>query len=668
MGGEAEDRYAHRSATGGGSDDAAPWRAPAGLVRDRLTTRLLEPDSYRVGWVVAPAGSGKSRLLTHLAASYRGPVGWCDTPDPVPRTEGAFVAWVWHGLSASGVELAAGGTPSSVDELIAVARPGTDPVIVVMDDVHLLEGSEAEAALAALVTRLPPTWRLVMASRMNLAVDLSRPRVSGEVVDIGPDELRFRTWEVEELFRDVYREPLLPEDVAALTRRTAGWAAYLQMFFLATSRRPLAERRTVLGTLQHRTRLVSEYLARHVLAGLDPALQDFLIRTSVLRRPSGRLADEFLGWEGGSADMLGELERRQLFTERLADDSYRYHAVLLAYLDAKLVETVGLAAAREEHRRAGQILEREGWREEALAAYVRSEDWEGMARALGHQGAAPSQLDDAWADALPPAVLQSDPLLLMAQARGALSRGSLDEAARILRQAEDVAASGAVARRCRAEREQVLLWAEPDRASQADWIGVVRRATQRQPQEAQRRAAELPGATGRFAEGVAAFIAGDGGSCTRAMRSVGADPDVPAPVVIGATFLSAVAGVLQGRPPATEAVGRLREEVEAAGVRWLSRIVRAGVMDEERAAQDGVDELVGACDRMDDRWGAAVITAIDGFRRLARGDRESEGVLARAAAALRPLGAGALEAVVYGYGALAALAAARPDEARARAI
>ena len=669
LGGEPDVQGTPGSAETRGTNLARASRGtPQGLVRDRLTTRLLDPSSYRVGWVVAPAGSGKSRLLNHVLSSYGGPVGWCDTADPVPRTEAAFVDWLWGGLRAGGVDWAKGQAPGGVDALIGAAAPSGEALMLVLDDVHLLDGSDAEAALAALVARLPASWRLIAASRMNPAVDLSRLRVSGEVVDIGPDELRFRTWEVEELFRDVYQEPLLPEDVAALTRRTAGWAAYLQLFFLATSRRPVAERRTVLGTLQHRTRLVSEYLARHVMAGLDPALQDFLVRTSTLRRPSGRLADEFLGWDSGSAEMLAELERRQLFTERLADDSYRYHAVLVTYLDSKLVETLGLDRAREEHRRAARLLEREGWREEAGAAYARSEDWEEMARMLGHIGADTVQLDDAWADALPPGVLESDPLLLMAQASSTLSRGSLEDAARILRRAEEVAASGVVAARCRAQREQILMWAEPDRPASPDWIGVIRRATQRQPVDSQRRAGVLEGVTGRFAEGAAAFIAGDAATCARTMRSVAAQPDAPPSVVVGAAFLGMVSSWLRGRPLPADAVERLQEEAEAAGIRWLSRIVRAALMAADPVGDESIDDLVGACERASDRWGVAIITAVDGLRRLIRGDAGAQGALVRSAGSLDQLGAGALEASVVGYAAIAARAAGDIDAARALAL
>ena len=215
----------------------APERGDtSGLVRHRLTARLLDPSRYQVGWVAAPAGSGKSRLLTQVALAAPGPVAWCGTPDPVPRSEQALAGWLWEGLAP--VLEAPGPPPRELPDLVdALSGPGP-ALLVLVDDVHLLEGSDAEVALAGLIRRLPARMRLVMASRVDLALDLSRLRVSGQLVEMGPDDLRFRAWEVEELFRDVYREPLIPEDVAILARRTSGWAAYLQLFHLATARKP----------------------------------------------------------------------------------------------------------------------------------------------------------------------------------------------------------------------------------------------------------------------------------------------------------------------------------------------------------------------------------------------------------------------------------------------
>lgn len=635
----------------------------AGLIRDRLTSRLTDPGGYRVGWMVAPAGSGKSRLLFHIAEGYRGPVAWCGTPDPPPRSEAALSGWVWRALVAVMPELEGAEPPTSISQLASLPVGGDTPVLVVLDDVHLLEGSRAESALGELIGRLPDHWRLVMASRVNLGFDLSRMRVSGEVVDIGPDDLRFRTWEVEELFRDVYGEPLLPEDVAVLARRTSGWAAYLQLFFLATARKPLGERRLVLGSLQNRTRMVSEYLGRHVLAGLDPELQDFLLRTSVLRQPTAALCDEFLG-RTGSADLLAQLERRQLFTERVDDHTYRYHTVLLSYLDAKQVETVGLEEAKQAHHRAAELLEREGRGEDALVAYARSEDWAGVAKLLGRTDPETHLLEEAWIDALPPAVLKSDPLLLMVRAHQALARGSIPEAVQALRQGEAVSVSTMVAERCRKEREQIQMWTDRARPVRSDWVGLIRSASQRQPLQAQRRAASLPGVTGRFAEGCAAFLAGDHSSCSRLMRAVAHHPDAPRPMTAGASLLGAVAGQAAGRPPSRDETARILEEVDASGIRWLIRLARAALVNQE---PDAVADLADSCERQGDRWGAALIWALSGMAKLAERLPADDGRFETAARIFAELGAEVLQATCLAYGAIALYWAGRPEDARADA-
>lgn len=632
-------------------------RPRPGLVRERLTARLVDPSSFRVGWVVAPAGTGKSRLLAHVAAGFDGPVAMCEPPDPVPRTEAAFTSWLQDRIEAA--------DPGAVDH--------DHPLLVIIDDAHLLEGSEAEEALAGLVTRLPGHWRLLVATRMNLAVDLSRLRVSGQVVDIGPDDLRFRTWEVEELFRHVYREPMLPEEAAVLTRRTSGWAAYLQMFFLATSRRPAADRRSLLGSLRQRTSLVSDYLGRHVLAGLAPELRDFLVYSSALRRSTAALCDEFLGWDGGSASMLAELERRQLFTERLSDGTFHYHAVLLSYLDAELVEKVGLDGARREHGRAAALLEREGWTAEALAAYARAEDWPAVSRLLRGSPGGLDALEDGWVDVLPAAVLDADPLLLLARARSEIAQGALASAAATLRAAEERAASVAVADRCRWLRDQVLAWTEADRPLPTDWLGTIRSATQRQPGAARRHAASLRGVTGRFAEAVAALIEGDAASAARLLRSVHGHPDAPAEVSAAAGLLHLGASAVTGRDPGPGDVAAVLEEVERSGARWLARVARAGGAGRGEPGDDTVDDLLTACDREGDRWGSAAIQAADGLRRLHAGDAQAETALAGAAEAFRALGAGAVQSLLLAGEALAAHRAGRDERAaavaaRARAL
>jgi DNA-binding SARP family transcriptional activator len=631
-------------------------------VRPRLTARLLDPAAYQVGLVAAPAGSGKSRLLAHVALAAPCPVAWCGTPDPVPRHEQALAGWLWDGLAPA---LGTNTTPPPGLQGVLDALAGPGPAVLVMvDDVHLLEGSDAERALADLIRRLPARMRLLMASRIDLHIDLSRLRVSGQLVEIGPDDLRFRAWEVEDLFRDVYRDPLIPEDVATLARRTAGWAAYLQLFHLATARKPLAEKRQVLASLANRARLVQEYLTRHVLAELSPDLQDFLIRTSVLRRPTVALCDELLGWAHGSRELLAELERRQLFTDRIDDDSYRYHTVLLSYLEARLVDAVGPKAAREEHGRAAVLLERDGLSEEAAAAYAKAEDWEGVARTLGHPAESAASLGGAWLEALPPTVVETDALLLMARARRSLASGALTDAVATMRRAEDVAASTVVAERCRQERDQITAWMSPARPVGGDWLALVRLATQRQPREAQRAAAALAGPTGRFAEGAAAFFAGDMLTSSRLLRGVPAHPNASPAMTAGAQLMAMVAESSCGRVPDDDEIDRFRDEVEAAAVPWLDRMARAALVMIDDGSGGALDVIADACQREGDRWGEALVAFLHGTTCLRRGGGGTA-ALERAARVFASLGAAVCETTARAYLALSAHAAGdRPMAAR----
>lgn len=637
----------------------------AGLVRDRLLSRFRDPASFAAGVVVAPAGWGKSRLLAQTGSVFPGPVAWCGSPDPIPRLEPALVEWLWSGLPDPA--MAGGPPPERANEALARFDSPGDPVLFVVDDAHLLEGSAAEIALdnllAGLVGRPSTRLRIVLASRVDLAFDLSRLRVADRLVEIGSEDLRFRAWEVEDLFRDVYGDPMVPEETASLARRTGGWAAYLQLFHLATQRKSPVERRRVLDSLGSRSGLVQEYLARHVLAGLSDEMQDFLIRTSVLRRPTGQLCDELLG-RSGSDRMLEELERRRLFTDRIDDSSFRYHALLVSYLDARLIDSLGVDASRLEHGRAAVILEREGFHEDAAAAYARAEDWDGVARNLGRGGRPETHLRAAWLDALPPTVVEGDALLLLARARRSLASGALAEAAQVLRQAQSVAASSAVAEHCRDERDRIAMWMTDERPTASDWVALLRKATQRAPLEVMSAAASWPGPEAGLVQGMAAFLAGDMPLAASRLRRVAADPDFDPALGAFSRLVASGALLIGGRAPAFDDVVRMRDEVEAAGVPWLDRLAGAVLVATEDGDVDSFPDLCEACRRVGDRWGHALVSLVGAVALLWRG-RPAPEHFDRAATMFAELGASVFEAYSVAFGGLAALAAGDRDKAAA---
>ena len=383
---------------------------------ERLDARLDAVWHSRLALITAPAGSGKTTLLTRLAARATGPVGWY-------RAEGwdsevsALLCHLEAALGASLPGIARDWT--TIEDAANALEAWQGPsALLIVDDLHTLQGTPAEAALERLIDYAPETIHFALASRDAPDFNLSRLRVTGELLELTSDDLRLRSWEVERLFRDFYAEPLPPEELAGLARRTEGWAAGLQLFHLATRGRTADERRRMLVELNGSARLMREYLARNVLHQLPTDLRRFLLDTSVLGRLSGPLCDR-LRETSGSADILADLQRRRLFTQPLPEDGeYRYHEVLRTYLHGVLLEELG---EQEMHRRfsaAGDLLSDAGAASEALEAYCRGEDWDGARRLLERRGAVVAERPSEWLESLPDAIVRHDPWLQLAGARG----------------------------------------------------------------------------------------------------------------------------------------------------------------------------------------------------------------------------------------------------------
>lgn len=690
-----------------GGRSAAPLVVPAkirvpvtvALQRERLESQLAQAFRHRLTLVVAPAGSGKTTLVARFAAGAGIPVGWyrAETWD---ADEASLVRHLEAALTGA-VPGLRGGWGSVEDAARSLERrTGTGPALLVVDDGHALEETAAEAALERFVAYAPPWLAVVIASRMAPGFNLSRIRVAGELLEIGPDDLRFRAWEVEQLYRDVYRDPVPPGVLAALARRTEGWAAGLQLFHLASHGKPLEERQRLLSGVGSRSRLVREYLARNVLAELPAELRDFLRETCVLGRLSGRLCDRYLGTTG-SARLLEELARRQVFTVVVedVDDAYRYHEVLRSHLDRILVEDVGEAEARLRHARAGVLLEEDGALAEALAAYCRAEDWDAVERLLRRGGERLADGATGWLEALPPAIVRHDPWLALASARRARSEGRWSAALEAYGRAERGFGTAAAGLTSRQERVRLAAWLDPGAIPPSDWTGLLRGGLSREPMTAAREASQLDDVHRPLVRGLLWLAAGDVREAARALRIAADVAGTDGPLAAVAGLAAGVADVLAAEPAALGSLADAVEAAERARVPWLATLAReiaqrltgADPIDDgvDRAPELDVtmaDESAVPRDSVEDAWGTAIGALLTAWLVRPAGDpvaperssvtsqaerqRDIERRLLaaeRAAALLRRLGSAVLEAWARGLVALAQ-AEAGASEARDAAL
>ena len=619
------------------------------LVRERVNRTLDQVWNHRLGLVVGPAGSGKTTALAQFAAAADAPVAWYQAE----ATEADPSALLAHLEAALVAALGVAGNWTTLEHAVAaLERFGGRRALLVVDDLHELAGSDAERLLEKLVGYAPPWLHVLAGSRAQPGFNTSRLRVSGELLEVGSDDLRFRSWEVEQLFRGFYREPLPPEDLASLTRRTEGWAAGLQLFHLATIGKPAEERRRAVAALGTRSRLVRDYLARNVLHGLRAELRDFLVDTCVLGRLTGPLCDRLLGRDG-SRRLLEELDELQVFTVELDDEgTYRYHEVLRSHLEAVLVERVGEAGALERYRRAGELLEEAGALPEALHAWCRATDGHAVDRLLGLHGGELAGGTRTWLDRLPPALLERDPWLLLAEARRQLAAGRLAVAAACYRRAEAAFGDSTPVETCRRERQALSAWLEAGPLPAGGWTGMVRAATRDQPLVAREGVAGLAGPERRLAEGLAALLGGVPRIARADLVAALEHPSATAPVALGARLALVVTELLAGGPFDQNAAERVVRQAERLELPWVTRLGRALLALRSSAGDGEAAELREACDRDGDHWGAALVGLLEGLA-LPLGGSAPVAALDDAAARFQELSAGAPAALARSLGAAA---------------
>ncbi len=612
------------------------------LSRERVDALLARIWQHRVGLVVAPAGSGKSTLLAGFAASADVPVAWyraeswdAKTTTLLSHLQSAFTA-------------ALGSIPDGWDSVETAARAleswAGRRALLIIDDLHTLEDSPAERTLERLIDYAPPSITFLIGSRALPGFNLSRLRVSGSLLEIGSEDLRFRSWEVERLFRDFYRAPLPPEELAELARRTEGWAAGLQLFHLATRGKSPQERRRILTALGSRSRLTREYLTRNVLDQLPAELRWFLVRTCVLTRLTGPICDAFLD-RTGSQQVLEELERRQIFTTATDDrGGYRYHEVLRSHLEQVLLEELGEIQARAAYRRAGRLLEANGAFPDAVQAYSRGEDWEAVDRMLHHQGGELLEGPDTWIDALPPALLRQDPWLMLGSARRHRAEGRWREAIDAYHRAERVFGSSEAGLICASERKALAGWLEPAPMPGNDWAGLLRKAVAHDPLAAKQFAGQLPEATGKLSLGVVCLLAGQMDQARRHLNAAADSRDATAALATAARLWAGVAALLSGDLQGVFDIEEAAERAEALGLGWVARLARAAlVLTQRPGSAREAEGLRAGCDRDGDRWGSALIGLMIGWAAIYAGDNAVPS-LEQATDGFRQLGAGVLEA------------------------
>jgi LuxR family maltose regulon positive regulatory protein len=311
-------------------------------LKSELIDRLCASGARAVS-VVAPAGFGKTTLLTHLAQrdgrSFATVALDERDNDPVVllRYVAAALDRVEHVAPAVFEALSSPGRSvwsTCIPRVCAALSAVTQPLVLVLDDLHFVSDPTSLDAVVALLDHVPERSQIVVSSREEPALPLARLRAQGRVLEVGADDLRLNVREASTLLHEASVD-LDHADVSELTERTEGWPAglYLAALSLRAGSSGAREVRAFSGD----DRFVADYLRLELLSRLTAEDVRFLTRTSVLDRMGGGLCDAVLE-RNDSASVLESLERSNRFLVPLDRTRtwYRYHQLFRDLLRSEL--------------------------------------------------------------------------------------------------------------------------------------------------------------------------------------------------------------------------------------------------------------------------------------------------------------------------------------------
>ena len=418
-----------------------PALRSSSVLRPRLSNRLNAGLHGKLTLISAPAGFGKTTLVTEWIASDERKVAWLSLDDgdsdPV-RFMTHFIAALQTVEPQMGTELLKllnSPQPPPIDSLLTpllneiVTTP--DDFVLVLDDYHVLDSVDIDAALVFLIDNQPPQMHLVITTREDPRLSLARLRVRGQLSEIRAADLRFTTDEAAEFLSQAMGLSLSPQNVAALEQRTEGWIAGLQLAAISMQSKQDIGRFIQSFTGSHR--FIVDYLVEEVLNRQSDAVRNFLFQTSVLDRLCAPLCNAVTARHNGQ-EILEQLERSNMLIVPLDDQRrwYRYH-----HLFGEVLQTYARKAKPDQvpiwQKRASLWYEQNGFRSEAIRYAFASDDLNRAANLVERTwpemfyGVRPMAWLD-WAQKLPDEAVRVRPVLSAACGWMLLDKGELKAA------------------------------------------------------------------------------------------------------------------------------------------------------------------------------------------------------------------------------------------------
>lgn len=317
--------------------------------RPLLNNRLDEASTQQLTLVLAPAGFGKTSVVADWARQQTiYAVAWLSLED-ADNDLYRFFTYVIATLQTIDPAIGQAGTAQLNDHinftsevllthLINDISEVFQPIVLVMDDYHLIKNKLIDHALTFLIEHAPPQLRLILICREEPNLPIHKWRIDGLQNEIGINQLRFSEDETKKFFYESMALNIEIGLLQQLEQRTEGWVAGLQIAALIMkNERSVANSKMLIEHVSGKHHYVIDYLGQEVLKKQDEQVRSFLIETSILDEFCADLCDA-VTQQDQSLEIIIHLKKNKLFLVNLDSGElwYRYHHLFAEFLQGYL--------------------------------------------------------------------------------------------------------------------------------------------------------------------------------------------------------------------------------------------------------------------------------------------------------------------------------------------
>jgi LuxR family maltose regulon positive regulatory protein len=295
--------------------------------------------------ISAPAGFGKTTVVSDWIEQNKIPAAWfsLDNGDNDPVD---FLSYIISGIQSIKPEFGQG----ALNLLNSPNKPSVESIasllineiiginlhfLLVLDDFHLIKSEEVLKLVTYLLEHIPCNIHIVILTRSDPALSVSRLRSQHQLVELRSSDLSFSPNDISILFNKKLKFGLSIDDVYALETKTEGWIAGLQLTALS-----MQGREDISGYIQDLkgdNRYIMDYLMEEVLKIQTDEIKEFLLQTSILEQMSTPLCNSVLS-RNDSQSILEKLDKYNMFIIPLDEERnwYRYHHLFAELLKQRL--------------------------------------------------------------------------------------------------------------------------------------------------------------------------------------------------------------------------------------------------------------------------------------------------------------------------------------------